>query len=49
MKLDNLLLDKWGTLKLADFGLAVRCSGAKLSMPCGSLLYNAPEIIANLP
>ncbi|KAG8463130.1 hypothetical protein KFE25_011127 [Diacronema lutheri] len=45
VKLDNILLDYWGRVKLTDFGLAVRSRGAMLSMACGSLLYNAPEIL----
>mmetsp|Transcript_15178 Transcript_15178/g.36069 ORF Transcript_15178/g.36069 Transcript_15178/m.36069 type:complete len:727 (-) Transcript_15178:101-2281(-) len=49
VKLDNVLLDYWGRCKLTDFGLAVRSRGAKLTMPCGSLLYNSPEIIRGVP
>lgn len=50
VKLDNVLLDYWGRCALTDFGLAVRVAeGSELTMPCGSLLYNAPEILRGKP
>ena len=48
MKIENILLDHDGTLKIADFGLAGPTMGRDgdgyLETKCGTLLYMAPEI-----
>lgn len=49
LKLDNLLLDKNFTLKIADFGFAAPLAGKNnsgyLTTLCGTLNYVAPEMI----
>lgn len=46
IKLENLLLDSYGCLKIADFGVAVvRSPGRRLSDYCGTPSYIAPEIL----
>ncbi|KAI4380126.1 hypothetical protein MLD38_006350 [Melastoma candidum] len=48
LKLENLLLDNKGNLKVSDFGLsALRKPGNLLSTACGSPCYVAPELLAN--
>ena len=43
----NLLLDQYGRVKLADFGLSTPCLGGKLiKQQMGSRAFMAPEIIA---
>ena len=48
MKIENILLDHDGTLKIADFGLAGPTMGRDgdgyLETKCDTLLYMAPEI-----
>jgi len=47
IKLDNVLLDAGGAVKLADFGFAVLTPrDKKLKLLCGSPHYSAPEIFA---
>lgn len=46
IKLDNILKDKDGRVKLIDFGFAHYTEGKKLKDNIGSLLYKAPEIVA---
>ena len=53
MKIENILLDHDGTLKIADFGLAGPTMGRDgdgyLETKCGTLLYMAPEIHQGKP
>lgn len=47
LKLENLLLDRHGNLKIADFGLAAALvAGELLSLGSGSPNYSAPELLA---
>lgn len=46
IKLENLLLDSFALLKIADFGVAVTMTGdRRLTEHCGTPSYIAPEII----
>mmetsp|Transcript_116300 Transcript_116300/g.181717 ORF Transcript_116300/g.181717 Transcript_116300/m.181717 type:complete len:1232 (+) Transcript_116300:100-3795(+) len=47
IKLENLLLDSFGCLKIADFGVAVvvKPPGRRLHEHCGTPSYIAPEIL----
>eukprot|EP00743_Colponemidia_sp_Colp-15_P006575 GILK01007084.1.p1 GENE.GILK01007084.1~~GILK01007084.1.p1 ORF type:complete len:814 (-),score=186.20 GILK01007084.1:185-2626(-) len=46
IKLENVLLDEFGDVKLADFGVSAVCKvGKKLLEHCGTPSYIAPEII----
>jgi len=47
IKLENLLLDAFSCLKIADFGVAVivKSPGKKLNEHCGTPSYIAPEIL----
>ena len=45
IKTENILLDKYNNIRLADFGLAAESSGLQLTSPAGSPQYIAPEII----
>ncbi|OHS94573.1 Aurora kinase C [Tritrichomonas foetus] len=50
VKPSNILLDKYGRAKLADFGLAMHFNKSQLSkMFGGSLAYLAPEILKKNP
>ena len=49
LKCENLLLDKDGHLKIADFGFARTYEGKHLETYCGSFAYAAPEIILAQP
>ncbi|CAL1543230.1 unnamed protein product [Lymnaea stagnalis] len=48
IKLENLLIDSNGDVKLVDFGLSAVChdSDHQLSTQCGSPVYAAPELFA---
>ncbi|GAB7343995.1 hypothetical protein MBLNU457_1926t2 [Dothideomycetes sp. NU457] len=47
LKLENILLDKHGNVKLVDFGFTREYSGSTsyLQTWCGTLCYSAPEMI----
>eukprot|EP00826_Nyctotherus_ovalis_P063233 TRINITY_DN9255_c0_g1_i13.p1 TRINITY_DN9255_c0_g1~~TRINITY_DN9255_c0_g1_i13.p1 ORF type:complete len:412 (-),score=67.04 TRINITY_DN9255_c0_g1_i13:59-1294(-) len=46
IKLDNILMDKKGKIKLIDFGFSVIEKGnGKLTTHCGSLSYMSPELV----
>ncbi|KAL1763831.1 sperm motility kinase X-like, partial [Sigmodon hispidus] len=47
-KLDNILLDSKGNIKLCDFGLAIRvASGQRSKRFCGTIEYYAPELFTD--
>jgi serine/threonine protein kinase len=46
IKLENILLDKNGEPKLADFGWAVHAITGKRKSFCGTVLYLPPELIS---
>jgi 5'-AMP-activated protein kinase catalytic alpha subunit len=49
IKLDNILLDGKGRVKIADFGVSKRVkSGEQMREQCGTPAYIAPEIIRDL-
>jgi len=46
LKLENILLDSEGNIKIVDFGLSERLLGdAKLDSICGTPLYMSPELM----
>ncbi len=48
LKVENVMLDGRGHVKLVDFGLAVRITEPEEPMsPTGSLIYMAPELSKN--
>ncbi|KAL1779818.1 putative serine serine/threonine-protein kinase 494 isoform X2 [Sigmodon hispidus] len=50
IKMENILLDDRGHLKLTDFGLSRRLSqGARAYTICGTLQYMAPEVLSGGP
>ena len=50
IKTGNVLIDNYGRLKLADFGLSTEWdNGKKLRSRCGSLPYMAPEMFKRAP
>lgn len=46
LKIENLLIDKNGKLKLIDFGLANFFGDNLLGTFCGSLYFAAPELLS---
>lgn len=49
IKLENLLMDKDGHAKIADFGMsALMQTGLKMNTFCGSPMYMSPEIVQGL-
>jgi serine/threonine-protein kinase HSL1 (negative regulator of Swe1 kinase) len=45
IKLENILVNETGAIKLIDFGFSVRCSSkARLTTYCGTPPYMSPEI-----
>ena len=50
IKLENILIDTAGYIKLCEFGMAIQLKERKmLKKVCGTLLYMAPEILARKP
>ncbi|XP_076792337.1 ribosomal protein S6 kinase-related protein isoform X6 [Arvicanthis niloticus] len=50
VKMENILLDERGHLKVTDFGLSRRLSqGAQAYTICGTLQYMAPEVLSGGP
>lgn len=50
VKMENILLDERGHLKLTDFGLSRHLpQGARAYTICGSLQYMAPEVLSGGP
>ena len=48
IKLDNILLDSKGNVKIADFGVSKMANGKEyLYEQCGTPAYIAPEILLN--
>ena len=46
IKIDNMLLDRNGDLKLVDFGLSTKYKDNELlNQPCGTVVYAAPEVL----
>jgi serine/threonine protein kinase len=45
IKLENILIDKYNLVKIADFGLSIDLNnqyGIPRKMACGTLIYMAP-------
>jgi len=44
LKLENVLVDKKGHIKLADFGISKILKKEKTTGICGTIYYMAPEV-----
>lgn len=50
IKMENVLLDPLGNVKLIDFGFSVRVpKSKKLNIFCGTPSYMSPEIVSKTP
>jgi BR serine/threonine kinase len=49
LKLENILLDEFDNIKIADFGFARWVKSNIAETPCGSPHYAAPEVIRGVP
>ncbi|TGZ82461.1 kinase-like protein, partial [Ascodesmis nigricans] len=49
LKLENMLLDTAGNVRIVDFGLGGQCGGKSLTLTCGSPHYTAPEVVRGIP
>lgn len=46
LKLENILMNRDGTIKIADFGLSNTIKfGQKMGTACGTPSYTAPEMV----
>ena len=50
LKLDNILIDNQGKVKIIDFGFATQCrKGEQLNQNCGTLQYMDPDLVRKRP
>ena len=50
VKLENILVDDKGKVKLIDFGFSAKCNeNSKLTTVCGTPPYMSPELAARMP
>ena len=49
LKLENLLIDAHGEVKLSDFGWSIQYKKSKRMTMCGTVDYLAPELVERRP
>ena len=49
LKLENLLIDAYGEVKLSDFGWSIHYKDSKRMTMCGTVDYLAPELVERRP